>query len=118
MGFVATAVASLGAKVGGAVGLAGPLTKGTSLLIGAGTIAAGGGAAFGATKLLGSLTPKIPGPGDIPAAPAAPTFEGAQATAREDTLDLLRRKRAGTILTSPQGLLSTEQTTQKTLLGA
>lgn len=117
MGFIATAVASLGAKVGGAIGLAGPLTKGTSLLIGAGTIGAG---AFAANTLTSALTPKIPSAagGDIPATPTTPTFEAAQTTAREDTLDLLRRKRAGTILTSPQGLLDLGEPTGKTLLGS
>ena len=115
---MAMAVASLGASVGGALGMAGPLTYGTSLAIGAGTIVAGGGLLYGATKMMSGMQPKMP---EVPSGgqlPETPTIEQAREDSREDTLDLLRKKRAGTTLTTPQGLLSTSDTSKKILLGA
>jgi hypothetical protein len=53
----------------------------------------------------------------LPATPQAPTYEQAEDTAREETIELLRRKRASTVLTSPQGLLEPSQVSGKTLLG-
>ena len=83
--------------------------------------AVGGAAFFGAKSLLGGLG------GSTPSAPAAPASASsssaaeiqnqADITAQKNALDLARRKRTGTTLTSNQGLLSTEQTNQKTLLG-
>jgi hypothetical protein len=111
------AIASLGASVGGAVGLAGPLTFGTSLAIGAGTLAVGG---FAASTLLSGLSPSLPNVPQTAAQglPQAPTIEQTREDTREEQLEILRRKRAGTILTSPEGLLSTSDVSGKTLLGA
>ena len=113
------AVASLGASVGGALGVAGPMTFGASLMTGAAAIGVGG---FLGSKLLSGMT-KTPSMPSVPQTtaqglPATPTIEQARTNTREDTLDLLRRKNAGTILTTPQGLLDTGQTVGKTLLGA
>lgn len=55
---------------------------------------------------------------ELPALPQAPTFEQAQVKGQEDKREILRRKRTGTILTSPQGdLLSPVNVSGKTLLG-
>lgn len=113
-----TAVASLGASVGGSLGMAGPLTYGTSLAIGTGTILAGGALMYGMTQMM--KPPSMPDMGGQQAYQdiQAPTYEQAEDTAREDQLELARRKAALTTLTTPQGLLSTEPVTTKTLLGA
>ena len=121
MAFLAsTFVGSIGASTASAIGMAGPITAGTAGWLGAGTILAGGAALYGATKIMGSMTPEMPSVPQTTAQglPATPTIEQARTNTREDTLDLLRRKNAGTILTTPQGLLDTGQTVGKTLLGA
>lgn len=92
---------------------------------GATTLLAAGGLGFLGFKAIKSLTDKP----DIPSQPAPlPTIGGQQPTAAEfqkqadvkaqkERLELARRKRTGTILTSPQGLLSTSETVGKSLLG-
>lgn len=89
------------------------------------TLLAGGGLAFAGIKAVGSLLkgPEAPSaPASTAAAATGPSSAAeiqkqADITAQKNKLDLARRKRTGTTLTSPQGLLSTEQTSQKTLLG-
>ena len=104
-----------------AVTAAGALGASTAVAAGVGgftTLLAAGGLAFAGIKTLGALTAKP----DTPSAPAAlpsaaPSFEQVQKDEQKKNLELARRKRAGTTLTSPQGLLSTEESSKKTLLG-
>ena len=98
----------------------GAAVLGTSLTASVGAVGTGilggailGGGLFAAQGLLGSSSTP-----DLPALPAAPSFEDAQGTSREQQLEVLRHKRAGTTLTSPEGLLEPTQVTGKTLLGA
>ena len=108
---VGTSVASVGATVGGALGVAGPMTFGSSFALGAASIGAAG---FLGSSLLSGGQQQMPSM----STPAAPTYADANEAGREESLDLLRKKRAGTTLTTPQGLLSTSDTTSKTLLGS
>ena len=114
-----TAIASIGVSIGGAIGLAGPLTFGTSFALGAAGL---GVAGFAAKTLLGSLfsTPELPQVPQTAAQglPQAPTIEQTREDTRAEQLEILRRKRAGTTLTSPEGLLSQSDVSGKTLLGA
>ena len=115
-------IPALGTTVAGLIGIQGPVTLGTATAIGGATILGGGALAVAGTKALGKALipdiPALPSLGDIPAPPVAPTFEQAQEKTREEQLRDLRRKRAGTILTSPEGLLAPAEVTGKTLLGA
>jgi len=115
-------LASFGAKVAGTLGIAGPVTQGTALALGTATAGAGAFAAVKGTQLLTkSLLPDIPITPPQPLAQAVgptPTIESAREQSREETLELIRRKRAGTILTSPQGsLLDPSSVVGKSLLG-
>jgi len=111
------ATASLGATVGGALAIAGPIQFGTALALGAGTLALGGGALYGASKLL----PKAPDAQQLPSIPKAPSFEDASKKAKEDTQDKRRAiARNQTIKTDPLGLtpLDKSDLSLKTLTGA
>jgi len=116
MGFILAPIASLGASVGGALGMAGPMTFGSSLAMGVGTIGVAG--YLGKTLLSGAKSPSMPSTDLNAQVGPAPTYAQAGATAAEETKELQRRKAAGTTLTSPQGLLSTNQSVGKTLLGS
>jgi len=132
MAFISTGVrvlALIGTKVAATIGAAAPATQTGAAILGATTVAAGTAAAVKGTQLLTkALTPKLP---DIPSLTppkittptgtkaAEPSIEAARKATREDTLALIRRKRAGTILTSPEGgLLEPANVVGKTLLGA
>jgi len=110
----------LGAAIATGVGFTGTAA---TIVGGLTTIGLGTGLAFGAKSLLTGLLPGSQTP-TAPQAPAAATASSAEEikkqadiTAQKNKLALARRKRTGTTLTSPQGLLSTEQSSQKSLLG-
>ena len=114
------------APIGVALGVG---TAATATVAATGVVAASlvGGLALGAGGLLfkSLLTgPESPGQPAQPASltsgadsSAAEIQKQADIAAQKNRLELARRKRTGTTLTSPQGLLSTEQSSQKTLLG-
>jgi len=113
-------IPAIGVAVAGGLGVAGPLTLGAATAFGIGSI---GVAGFLGKTLLGALSPKQQTP-QLPALPSssagagqAPSIESVRIDEQKKNLELARRKRTGTTLTSPQGLLSTEPTSQKTLLG-
>ena len=110
----------IGAAVAAGVGATGL----AATVISAATV---GGLGFGLAKIGGSLLGGLFGSPATPAAPQAPAAaipsaaeiqKEADITAQKNALALARRKRTGTTLTSPQGLLSTEESSQKTLLGS
>jgi hypothetical protein len=118
---VFTSVAALGATVGGALSMAGPLTFGTSLALGAGTLAAGGGALYGLSKALSPDIPSAPSSSQSQGPSAAQIQSQAEAKAKED-VDKRRKAQARnkTTYTSPVGLTPADKSdlNLKTLTGA
>lgn len=115
---IGTAVAGLGATVGGALALSAPLTFGTSFALGAGTLAVGG---FAASKLLGALVPGAPKQPGVPGLPKSPSLANSEALAKEET-DKKRQAiaRNKTNYTGPLGLTPLDKSglNLKTLTGA
>ena len=115
--FIGAAV--LGSTLAASAGATATTLLGTAL---------GVGGAFAAKSAFTSLTKPAPvtaAPPPLPAAVAtnepsqkAQEIEkAATVKAQKERLELARRKRTGTILTSPQGLLTTTETVGKSLLG-
>ncbi len=84
-------------------------------LVGAGVVGAAGLTLK--SLLSGPGTPQQLAPVSATTDSAAEIQKKADVTAQKNALELARRKRTGTTLTSSQGLLSTEESSKKTLLG-
>jgi len=131
MGFVSSFISGVTAavKAGGAISALPGAATAAKVGIGVGKFAVAAAPiakvaaiGFGAKTLLSGLTqtPQLPNVPQTAAQglPQAPTIEQAREDTREEQLDILRRKRTGTTLTSPQGLLSLSDVSGKTLLGS
>jgi hypothetical protein len=130
MAFVGTFISAVGTavKAGGAISAlkTAPLAAKIGIGVGKAAVALAPVAKIGAVVGLGLAAKSLLSPPSLPGVPqttqqglpATPTIEAAREGTRDDTLELIRRKRAGTVLTSPQGLLSTSDPTKKVLLGA
>jgi len=116
MPFLAPIGVALGVGTAAAAGVAATGVIASSIV---GGLALGAGGLLFKSLLTGPKTPDQPASLSSTGTPssAAEIQKEADITAQKNALALARRKRTGTTLTSPQGLLSTEESSQKTLLG-